>query len=332
MATPRRPAGAGRGPGRPAARTTGAARPAASSAGGRLSARAAEIARAADPAKRSTQSAAKPNQKTPAGSRAADDSFFDEPGTAGAKTPGSGRAGRGVLSFADGWARRAGAAQRRRSIQVWWVVGGLGALLALAWVLLWSPLLAVSTIEVSGGSAAVRTVAERVGAEQKGRSMVLLDTSAVEAQIEADSRVADATVRRGMPRSLVIEVIARVPVLGLEKSQGQVDLLDIEGVRTQTVKAAPSGVPVVKGGSGVGDEESVRAALAVMAALPEATRAKVTNLQFDAADSVSFRLGSTAVVWGSSERSELKAQLVGILLSQKPKTIDVSAPDNPVTR
>ena len=240
-------------------------------------------------------------------------------------------AGRRVLSFADGWRRRAQSVRRRRSHRLALAIGAVAGVLLVAWVVLASPLLAVSEVQASGSTEAVRSIAERVGGEQKGRSLLLVDTAAVEEEIESDSRVADATVRRGMPRSLVIEVVARVPVLALEKTKGQVELLDMTGVRIQTVKAAPAGVPVVKGGSGVGDEASVRAALHVLTVLPESLRAKVRNLRFDQTGSISFELSGTTIVWGSDERAELKARLVQILLTKKPKSIIVSAPDTPVT-
>ena len=94
---------------------------------------------------------------------------------------------------------------------------------------------------------------------------------------------------------------------------------------------APAGVPVVKGGAGVADASGVRASLEVMSVLPETLRARVRDLRFDATGSVSFRIAGTDIVWGPPERPELKSRLVQILLTKKPQSIDVSAPDTPVT-
>ncbi|MFZ1577360.1 MAG: FtsQ-type POTRA domain-containing protein [Nostocoides sp.] len=249
------------------------------------------------------------------------------------KAPSSaaGSGGRRVLSFADGWGRRAQQLRRKRSHRVLWGAGIALLGLVVAWVVLGSTVFGVAKLEISGTSAPVRAVANRMASTERGRSVLLVDTGALEERIEKDSRVADATVRRGLPRSLVIEVTARIPVLGLENTKGEVELLDISGVRIETVSKAPAGVPVVKGGAGVADASGVRASLEVMSVLPEALRARVRDLRFDATGSVSFRIAGTDIVWGPPERPELKSRLVQILLTKKPQSIDVSAPDTPVT-
>ena len=238
---------------------------------------------------------------------------------------------RRVLSFADGWKRRARALRRRRAGKVVWLIGAAVLVLVLAWLALWSPLLAVTEVQVSGTSAAVRSLGKSVGGQEVGRSLLRVDTAGVEGRLEEDSRVADATVRRGFPRSLVIEVVARVPVLGLQKSQGKVELVDVSGVTIETVSEAPAGVPVVQGATGVASGDGVHATVQVMAALPESLRTRVRDLHIDDSGSVSFVISATRIVWGPAEESELKARLVQILMSKKPKTIDVSAPETPVT-
>ena len=46
---------------------------------------------------------------------------------------------------------------------------------------------------------------------------------------------------------------------------------------------------------------------------------------------MTFRIGTVDVVWGDAEQPERKARLIEILLREKPKVIDVSAPETPVT-
>lgn len=243
-------------------------------------------------------------------------------------TPPSSGGDRRVLGFPRGAARRAGGRGRNR------IVIGVGASLALVgvlWVALFSPLLAVHSLTITASSDAVRQVAQGAGRAEVGRSVLLVDTTELEALIEQDSRVADATVRRAFPRDLRIEVVARVPVLALEKSEGLVELVDMAGVLVETVEAAPDGVPVVRGGDGVIDGAAVVSALSVVTALPEALRTRVTGLAVDEAGVVSFKVGSTRVTWGDGDDPALKARLVEILLAEKPKAIDVSAPETPTT-
>lgn len=247
-------------------------------------------------------------------------------------TSGSPQPQRRVSSFAQGWRRRADKLRRQRGRRVVWAIGAALTTLLLAWLALFSPLFAISTLQVTGSTDAVRAAATRIGQGHEGISVLRVDTGAVEAQIEGDPRVADATVRRGFPRSLVIEVVARVPVLGLEKAKGKVELLDMTGHLIETVADAPEGIPVVAGGDGVADAEGVRTALHALAALPDSVRSRVRALRFDSAGSITFAVGSTRVEWGRDEQAALKARLVQILLTKKPKVIIVSAPATPVTR
>ena len=248
------------------------------------------------------------------------------------KAPSSaaGSGGRRVLSFADGWGRRAQQLRRKRSHRVLWGAGIALLGLVVAWVVLGSTVFGVAKLEISGTSAWAVSSPVADSAYTVPRAPTATSRAA-NPGIEKDTRVADATVRRGLPRSLVIEVTARIPVLGLENTKGEVELLDISGVRIETVSKAPAGVPVVKGGAGVADASGVRASLEVMSVLPETLRARVRDLRFDATGSVSFRIAGTDIVWGPPERPELKSRLVQILLTKKPQSIDVSAPDTPVT-
>ena len=65
--------------------------------------------------------------------------------------------------------------------------------------------------------------------------------------------------------------------------------------------------------------------------LSQALRERVKDVRLTESDSVTFRIGTVAVVWGDAEQPERKARLIEILLREKPKVIDVSAPETPVT-
>ena len=78
-------------------------------------------------------------------------------------------------------------------------------------------------------------------------------------------------------------------------------------------------------------DRALRVAIDVVQAMPDQLRGTVTDLQVTNAELVTFKVGETSVVWGDADRVELKAKLVSILLQQNPKTIDISAPDTPVT-
>mgnify|MGYP003378728738 CR=1 FL=1 len=97
----------------------------------------------------------------------------------------------------------------------------------------------------------------------------------VETAVKKDRRVADAHIVRQFPDTLVVRGTPRVPVIALANSQGQVDLIDIEAVRYQTVSTAPSGVPVVRSAEGAAvTDTALRVALDVVQALPVLRRVR----------------------------------------------------------
>lgn len=227
---------------------------------------------------------------------------------------------------------RARAARRqpwRRAL----VVALVAVLLAgAAWVAWVAPVFAVSRVLISGGSSGLQQQVRVIGDQSLGTPLLRVDPAAVEAAIERNLRIADATVQRRFPRSLVVTVVPRVPVLVITHPKGALELVDIEGVAFQKVRVAPKGIAVVRSeGSGDVAAEGVTAALQVVTALPASLRSRITDLRLTTADSVTFRIGATTLVWGGPDRPELKADLIKILLAGKPAKIDVSAPDTPVT-
>lgn len=202
----------------------------------------------------------------------------------------------------------------------------------IAWLLVLSPMVRIKHIRVDGVTGALEDATRAQVSGARGGPLLLTRMGPIESGIERDQRIADATVVRRYPDTIVVRVTPRMPVIALDNSKGQVELVDIEGVRYTTVTTAPAGVPVVRGAGGVtvGDA-AMRVALSVVHSMPEALRARMSALQVSAADAVTFTVGSTTVTWGNAERSEFKAQLVTILLKDKPHTVDVSAPDTPIT-
>lgn len=70
----------------------------------------------------------------------------------------------------------------------------------------------------------------------------------------------------------------------------------------------------------------------MLAAMPADLRPRIKDVTVDSADQISFSLGRTAIVWGDDSKPDVKVKVIQILLAKKPKVIDVSAPDTPVTK
>ena len=208
----------------------------------------------------------------------------------------------------------------------------LAVVLGLAWVVLLSPLTRIKHIRVDGVAGVVEDSARARATGLRGQPLLLTRLGGGEAAIEQDRRVAGASLERRFPNSLIVHVAPRIPIIAFEKSEGQVELVDIEGVRFENVAAPPAGIAVVKPAAGEQtSDRALRVAIDVVQAMPDQLRGTVTDLQVTNAELVTFKVGETSVVWGDADRVELKAKLVSILLQQNPKTIDISAPDTPVT-
>lgn len=209
----------------------------------------------------------------------------------------------------------------------------LAVVAALVWLVGFSSVLGVGTAEVTGADEADVSAVEEIALEQAGTPLARVDTEAVAEQLVAEvPGVAHAEVGRGWPSTLTVEVTSRVPALAVRADAGY-RLVDLEGVAFRTVDAAPKGIPVVTAEDGAEvTVDGVHAASEMLRALPEDLRSRATDVRVDAADQVSVKIGSTRVVWGDASEPRRKVEVIQVLLAEKPKTIDVSAPDNPVTR
>ncbi len=226
---------------------------------------------------------------------------------------------------------------RRDRALVW--SGAAVAVAVLAWVLLWSPVLALDEAEVSvrvqGDRAVVDADAVRaVLTDQDGTPLPRLDTVGLRRQVLEVPGVRAASVSRAWPHGVLVTVVARDPVAAVPDEDGYV-LLDADGVQVGRTDDAPEGLPVVD--VGVGDVRSLTAVLQVLQSLPEELASQVTKVSAENQDAVRLRLADGArVEWGSADQSSLKAAVLDTLRSAEQsagvKVYDVSAPTLPITR
>lgn len=240
-------------------------------------------------------------------------------------------------------AARVRSASRRATL---WGAGTVLLAALVAWLLLFSPVLAARQVRVEGvPHDSVPAVRARAGVPL-GRPLLRIDTRAVRSRVLASGGLADVRVSRSWPSTVVITADRRVPVLVLKNPQGELKVVDAAGVAYAPVDHAPSGLPVVTvrragpGGAGAPatvDREALAAAVGLVAVLPDRLATTVRDLTLTPPEGISFRVGKTTVQWGSGEDPETKLKVVQSLLAssgvrQHGGTIDVSAPDSPVVR
>lgn len=242
-------------------------------------------------------------------------------------------ASRGVASSAGRFRERAIARRRRpwrRLVALLLVAVVVGV---PAWALGWSDLLAVRDVQVVGVTGPEETEVRALVEIPDGTPLVRVDTAAVEARIRTRVTVAEVSVSRAWPRTLKVEVVPRTPAIVVKDPRGRLEVVDAGGVAFGSISRAPAGVPVVTATGEKGmTQDALRAALALLDALPRDLARKVSAVTVSSANLVSFTLSGRTVVWGGAEEPARKIAILRALMRTPAKVVDVSAPDTPVTR
>ena len=265
------------------------------------------------------------------------------PTTAAADTPLTARAARGRLRAA----RRARKQYERNEVRrftsrsrhrrnLWLAAAGtVIALVAFVLVGVFSPLMALRTIEITGTSRIPAADVAQALDGQLGTPLPLLDLAEVKAQLSEFSLIRSYVTESRPPDTLVVRIVEREPVGAIVSAAG-FDLVDAAGVVIQGGPDRPEGYPLIDtagGASGTG----FQAGVAVVGALPEGIRAQLDTVTAATKDDVALTLaGGARVVWGNAERSEYKALVLAALIVSHPvgsvTEYDVSSPDSAVVR
>ena len=236
------------------------------------------------------------------------------------------------------------AARRARLIRG--VGGSLIAVGALAYLVWWSPLLGldIEAVEVTYIDSSGQEVNTREGQDTDVLSVIhqyagiplpRIDADEMQTAIEELPGVSTALVERAWPDGVNVAVQQRLPVAAVADSQGGFALLDSSARVMEVVSDVPEGLPVVDVPVGPSHEAVLQSTLEVVTHMSSELTALVESISATSVDSVELRLSDgTRVVWGSSEDSSLKSEVLFLLLSSGAaigaNRIDVSAPDLPI--
>jgi cell division protein FtsQ len=239
----------------------------------------------------------------------------------------------GLASSRARFAVRAAAVRRRPWLVAAWLAGALALVAGGLWLVELSPVLAARSVRVEGVPTGAVTDITRRADVPIGTPLARVDTSEIARRVIASATLAEVTVSRSWPSTIVISASPRVPVLAVKNLQGQVQVVDAQGVAYATVNATPKGVPLINTVESPPSKDSLRAGIAVLQALSSSQRTRVSNVTVSGANLVTLKLRAVTVVWGGASEPELKVKVMTALLRQPGvHTIDVSAPRTPVTR
>lgn len=230
--------------------------------------------------------------------------------------------------------------EKRRNRNILVVLGTVLALVcALLAAAVFSPLLAVGTVSVSGTRLVTAEQVQAALEPLKGKPLPQISDEEVSRLLEPLVQIKSVSAQARPPSGLLVEVRERVPV-ALVKQGEQHQLVDVDGV-VLAAAADPAAValPVIDGGAGTIGKDLFQATAAVLGALPLDVLSKLSNASAQSVDAVELKLvdGQT-IIWGNAGEKELKAKVLEALLKvpvdpKNPvRVYDVSAPRHPVTR
>ncbi|HUR05194.1 MAG TPA: FtsQ-type POTRA domain-containing protein [Nonomuraea sp.] len=196
-----------------------------------------------------------------------------------------------------------------------------------AWLVFFSPVLGVRSIDIVGNVTVPAERIEQQAAVPKLHPLATVDLAAVQGRVMKIRQLASAKVDRVWPGTLRIEVVEREPVAAVTAG-GKAALIDKAGVVIEIKDMVPPGLPELKVDRPAAGDPTTMAALQVIQSLPDDLAAKVRLVRASSPEGVSLELSDgRSVVWGGSDRGADKARILASLLRRKADVYDVSSPD-----
>jgi len=227
---------------------------------------------------------------------------------------------------------------RERRVTLAIIAGIIVTLVGLVLVAVYSPLLALKTIEVSGTERIDPVAVESALAGQLGTPLALVDYSRITKELSAFPLIRSYITASVPPDTVRVQIVERQPIGVVQASPTVFQLVDPAGVIVQESEVAPAGVPLIDLAGGLTSGPAFRAVADVLISLPDALRAQVTSVSARTKDDVRLVLAGVgqSVVWGSAADSGRKGVLLAALIavtdSGRAGEFDVSAPGNGIFR
>lgn len=235
-------------------------------------------------------------------------------------------------------------AQRRRSVaeqrvrgnlrRLMWVLSVAGAVAAVVW-LFRSPFLSVERVEVTGVVASSTDAALVELGAVPGTPLISISEREVEARLEEDPRVVEASVRRQWPDTLIVEIVERSPVAWVVGGSGAMHVAP-DGVVVETGEVRP-GEPVVQGFNEVGppvglafEDRSVLGALEFVTGLREDLRPTAV-VELGEPEIVAM-VGGYRIRLGRPTEMAAKGRVAGAIIDSAPEPgseITLLTPERP---
>lgn len=261
-----------------------------------------------------------------------------------AKTSGQGWLGRAqnvakarVFDRLSPEAARFRAYSRRRRAILLSTVGSFMALVLLMLAAMFTPMLAVENIKITGLSRLKEAQIQRALKDQIGTPLPMVSAESVGEALSPYTLIESFSITSRPPHTLQVSITERSPI-GIVNLGGVPYLFDPAGVRIgkasgkdQYPKLAINGNPSTS--------REFALAIDVLLALPANLLPRVESIDAKSKDNVVMVLRGAAgqqIVWGDASDSVLKSKVLAALIKNHTKndrvTFDVSSPQAPVVR
>jgi cell division protein FtsQ len=234
-------------------------------------------------------------------------------------------------------ARRFGRNRRRARAFGIAIVAAFAALFGIVLASLFTPLLAIQKIEISGLHRISKDAVLAALTPQVGVPLTMVNAEKIAAELDHFKLIESFSTVAAPPHTLQVRIIERLPVC-IVTIGGINDLYDVAGVELGQASARDQ-YPVVSISGSPRNSKNYADAIQVLLSLPVSLVKKVAVVEARSQDNVVIQLKGLAgqqIVWGDSSRSALKATVLASLLkhvrASQVATIDVSAPTAPVVR
>lgn len=211
------------------------------------------------------------------------------------------------------------------------------ALVLLVMATVFTPLLAVENIKVSGVSKISQKAIEKAVRSQLGTPLPLVSSQAVEKSLEKFPLIESFSIVSELPNTLHIAITERQAIAVVD-IRGVSYLYDPAGVRIGEASYKDQ-LPRIAVGGEPKNNKTYALAIDVLLALPASLLPRVSQIDAKSKDDVTMQLRGNSgqrIIWGDSGQSTLKSKVLAALIKNQKKTdrvtFDVSSPTAPVVR
>ena len=223
---------------------------------------------------------------------------------------------------------RTGEAVRKRRSRMPWMFWLFGIFLVITWWTLYqSKLFLVEDLKIVGTHRLKAEKVMQMANVHVGESLISVDPKSISKNLTRIPQIKSARVERGWPHSVLITVTERSPVAVVKSGDG-FNLIDDEGMLAGKIDHQPKKMRLI---SAKPNTAAMKSAVQIALAIP--AKWKVARISAANSNSVIVELTrGQSIAFGSGDQAKLKIKVVGSLLINKYRHINVSSPLNPTVR